>query len=79
MGRNGYPVRAEILEDLSLTEPVYVDEKKWLDFLEGELFFVEKCQQAYNPTRKRSAARPVGEPPHRLHEFTLLLHPLNVA
>ena len=35
--RNGYPVRSEILEDLSLTEPVYVDEKKWLDFLSGEV------------------------------------------
>lgn len=38
--RNGYPVRSEILEDLSLTEPVYVDEKKWLDFLSGEVTFL---------------------------------------
>lgn len=34
--RNADPVRAEILEDTSLSEPVFVDEKKWFDFLETE-------------------------------------------
>ena len=35
--RNADPVKAEILKDASLSAPVYVDEKKWLDFLESEL------------------------------------------
>ena len=35
--RNADPVKAEILKDASLSAPVYVDEKKWFDFLEGEL------------------------------------------
>ena len=43
--RNSCPVRTEILEDASLSAPVYVDEKKWFDFLEGELTMLPEVDE----------------------------------
>lgn len=43
--RNGCPVRTEILEDASLSAPVYVDEKKWFDFLDGELTMLPEVDE----------------------------------
>ena len=63
--RNGYPVRSEILEDLSLTEPVYVDEKKWLNFLECELTMLpevdEETQEAVNKMQDPSELVPTPD------------------
>ena len=43
--RNADPVKAEILKDASLSAPVYVDEKKWFDFLEGELTMLPEVDE----------------------------------
>ena len=63
--RNGYPVRSEILEDLSLTEPVYVDEDKWLNFLECGLTMLpevdEETQDAVNKLQDPSELVPTPD------------------
>ena len=43
--RNADPVKAEIQKDASLSEPVFVDENKWFDFLEAELTMMPEVDE----------------------------------
>ena len=43
--RNNEPVKAEMLEDGLLSAPVYVDENKWLSFLESEVTFLPEVDE----------------------------------
>ncbi len=43
--RNNEPVKAEILEDASLSSPVFVDDKKWLSIGESELVYLPEVDE----------------------------------
>lgn len=70
--RNGEPVRAEQQADGSLSEPVYVDETKWLSFLESETTLLPEVNEDTKAAMERmpNASEAVPTPDNERLFFT---------